>query len=195
VENVKVEAWDFITTDQNQVAGGAIITNITDQVLTGTYYIITVSDAQDRVCLVSRGFIHMLLPGETLNFSPGILYPPTTSTPTHVDLIIVPGEFGEYPLAYNPLSITRSELLLEQEPPVARITVLNNLNASLSSVLVTLVLKDEDGKIVGGGQALSGLILTGSTLQVDVPVAYLGSPETLTISASVTLPTGVVIGQ
>jgi hypothetical protein len=195
-KNIRVEDWDFIITDEGQVAGGAILTNITDQVLTGTYYIITISDAQDRVCAVSRGFIHMLLPEETLNFSPGILYPPTTSTPTHVDLIIVPGEFGEYPLAYNPLSITQSALLLEeQEAPIVRVTVLNNLNASLSGSLVTVVLKNERGRIVGGGQALTGPIRAGSTLQVDVLVAFLANPENLTISASVTLPPGVVIGE
>ena len=195
-KNVKVQDWDFIITDQGYVAGGAILTNITDQVLTGTYYIITVADAQDRVCAVSRGFIPMLLPGETLNFSPGVLYPPTTAQAAKVDLIIVPGEFGEYPLAYNPLSITQSTLLLEeQEVPIVRMTVLNNLNASLSGTLVTVVLKNELGRIVGGGQALTGQILAGSTLQVDVPVGFIGNPENLTIAASVTLPTGVVIGE
>jgi len=195
-KNVKVQDWDFIITDQGYVAGGAILTNITDQVLTGTYYIITVADAQDRVCAVSRGFIPMLLPGETLNFSPGILYPPTTAQAAKVDLIIVPGEFGEYPLAYNPLSITQSTLLLEeQEVPIVRTTVLNNLNASLSGTLVTVVLKNEHGRIVGGGQALTGQILAGSTLQVDVPVGFIGNPDNLTIAASVTLPTGVVIGE
>lgn len=105
---------DFIISEDGHVSGGAILTNVTNQVLTGTYYIVTVADAQDRVC-VSRGFIHMLLPGETLNFSPGILYPPTTAQAAKVDMIIVPGEFGEYPLAYNPLSITKSTLLLEEE--------------------------------------------------------------------------------
>lgn len=195
-KNIKVQDWDFIITGQGYVTGGAILTNITDQVLTGTYYIITVADAQDRVCAVSRGFIPMLLPGETLNFSPGILYPPTTAQAAKVDLIIVPGEFGEYPLAYNPLSITQSTLLLEeQEVPIVRTTVLNNLNASLSGTLVTVVLKNERGRIVGGGQALTGQILAGSTLQVDVPVGFIGNPENLTIAASVTLPTGVVIGE
>jgi hypothetical protein len=195
-KNIKVEDWDFIITDEGYVAGGAILTNITDQVLTGTYYIITIADAQDRVCAVSRGFIPMLLPGETLNFSPGVLYPPTTANAAKVDLIIVPGEFGEYPLVYNPLSITQSALLLEeQEAPIVRTTVLNNLNASLSGTLVSIVLKNEDGRIIGGGQTLTGPVRAGSTLQVDVPVEFLGSPENLTIAASVTLPTGVVIGE
>ena len=108
----------------------------------------------------------------------------------------MPGEFGEYPLAYNPLSITKSTLLLEEgEAPVVRTQVLNNLNASLSGTLVTVVLKNELGRIVGGGQALTGPILAGSTLEVDVPVEFLGNPENLTIAASVTLPTGVVIGE
>ena len=102
--NIKVENWGFVTTSSGQLAGGAVLTNITDRVLTGTYYILTVSDNQGRVCLVAKDFINMILPGETLNFSPGLLRLPKTVVPSQVDLLIVPGEFGEYaPVSYTHL--------------------------------------------------------------------------------------------
>ena len=38
--NIKVEDWSFVTTSSGQLAGGAVLTNITDRVLTGTFYIL-----------------------------------------------------------------------------------------------------------------------------------------------------------
>ena len=147
--------WRIGALDQAWSASGAVLTNITDRVLTGTYYILTVSDNQGRVCLVAKDFINMILPGETLNFSPGLLRLPKTVVPSQVDLLIVPGEFGEYALAYNPLSTTQPLLDLEGESPFVRVNVLNNLNAGISTVLVSVVIKDQQGKIVGGGQILT----------------------------------------
>jgi hypothetical protein len=193
--NIKVENWGFVTTSSGLLAGGAVLTNITDRVLTGTYYILTVSDNQGRVCLVAKDFINMILPGETLNFSPGLLRLPKTVVPSQVDLLIVPGEFGEYALAYNPLSTTQPLLDLEGESPLVRVNVLNNLNAGISTVLVTVVIKDQQGKIVGGGQILTDRVPPNGSLGAAVPVAFLGDPETFTVYASATLPVSAIIGQ
>ena len=193
--NIKVENWGFVTTSSGLLAGGAVLTNITDRVLTGTYYILTVSDNQGRVCLVAKDFINMILPGETLNFSPGLLRLPKTVVPSQVDLLIVPGEFGEYALAYNPLSTAQPLLDLEGESPLVRVNVLNNLNAGISTVLVTVVIKDQQGKIVGGGQILTDRVPPNGSLNAAVPVAFLGDPETFTVYASATLPVSAIIGQ
>lgn len=184
-----------MTTSSGLLAGGAVLTNITDRVLTGTYYILTVSDNQGRVCLVAKDFINMILPGETLNFSPGLLRLPKTVVPNQVDLLIVPGEFGEYALAYNPLSTTQPLLDLEGESPLVRVNVLNNLNAGISTVLVSVVIKRPAGKIVGGGQILTDRVPPNGSLSAAVPVAFLGDPETFTVYASATLPVSAIIGQ
>ncbi|MFZ3070801.1 MAG: FxLYD domain-containing protein [Anaerolineaceae bacterium] len=193
--NIKIEDWNFILTADHQVAGGAILTNITDRILTGSYYIITVSDEQDQVCLVEKNFINYFLPGEAQYFSPGVLTAPASSSPTHVDLIVIPGEFGEYDLAYNPLVTSQSILLTDQATPTVRVTVLNNLNASISTVLVTTLLLDAQGTIIGGGQTYSGALPANSSLDVDVPVAVMGDLENLTINSSATLPQSATIGQ
>ena len=193
--NIKVEDWSFVTTSSGQLAGGAVLTNITDRVLTGTFYILTVSDAQGRVCLVAKDFINMILPGETLNFSPGVLQLPQTVVPSKVDLLIVPGEFGEYALAYNPLSTSQPLLDTEGESPLVRVNVLNNLNAGISTVLVSVLIKDPQGKIVGGGQILTERVPPNGSLRVAVPVAFLGDPESLTVTTSASLPASAIIGQ
>ncbi|MGV7975393.1 MAG: hypothetical protein AB2L16_00680 [Anaerolineaceae bacterium] len=193
--NIKVEDWSFVTTSSGQLAGGAVLTNITDRVLTGTFYILTVSDAQGRVCLVAKDFINLILPGETLNFSPGVLHLPQTVVPSKVDLLIVPGEFGEYALAYNPLSTSQPLLDTEGESPLVRVNVLNNLNAGISTVLVSVLIKDPQGKIVGGGQILTERVPPNGSLRVAVPVAFLGDPETLTVTTSASLPASAIIGQ
>ena len=193
--NIKVEDWSFVTTSDGQLAGGAVLTNITDRVLTGTFYILTVSDAQGRVCLVAKDFINMILPGETLNFSPGVLQLPQTVAASKVDLLIVPGEFGEYALAYNPLSTSQPLLDTEGGSPLVRVNVLNNLNAGISTVLVSVLIKDPQGKIVGGGQILTERVPPNGSLRVAVPVAFLGDPETLTVTTSASLPASAIIGQ
>lgn len=194
-DNIKVEDWSFVTTSSGELAGGAVLTNITDRVLTGTFYILTVSDEQGRVCLVAKDFINMILPGETLNFSPGVLRFPKTVSPSKVDLLIVPGEFGEYALAYNPLSTSQALLDTQGESPLVRVNVLNNLNAGISTVLVNVLLKDPRGKIVGGGQILTEHVPPNGSLRIAVPVAFLGDPETLTVTTSATLPVSAIIGQ
>ena len=193
--NIKVEDWNFVTTSGSQLAGGAVLTNITNRVLTGTYYIITVSDAEGRVCLVAKDFINMILPGETLNFSPGVLLLPKTAAASKVDLLIVPGEFGEYALAYNPLSTSQPVLDVEGENSLVRVNVLNNLNAGISTVLVTVLIENQQGKIVGGGQLLTDRVPPNGSLRVAVPVVFLGDPETLTVHTSATLPVSAIIGQ
>jgi len=194
-DNIKVEDWSFVTTSSGELAGGAVLTNITDRVLTGTFYILTVSDDQGRVCLVAKDFINMILPGETLNFSPGLLRLPKTVAASKVDLFIVPGEFGEYALAYNPLSTSQPLLDVEGESPLVRVNVLNNLNAGISTVLVSVLIKDPQGKIVGGGQILTDRVPPNGSLRVAVPVAFLGDPETLTVTTSASLPASATIGQ
>jgi len=193
--NIKVEDWSFVTTAEGQLAGGAVLTNITDRVLTGSFYILTVSDAQGRVCLVAKDFINLILPGETLNFSPGVLRLPGTVAPSKVDLLIVPGEFGEYALAYNPLSTSQALLEIEGESALVRVNVLNNLNAGISTVLVSVLIQNQQGRIVGGGQILTDRVPPNGSLRVAVPVAFLGDPETLTVITSATLPISAIIGQ
>ncbi|HPX65073.1 MAG TPA: hypothetical protein PLW45_00545 [Anaerolineaceae bacterium] len=102
-----------------------------------------------------------------------------------VDLIIVPGEFGSSQLGYNPLSASQAALTDDNQ---ARVSVVNNLSIDLQNALIYVLVYNEDGQIVGGGQHLSETIKSASATEVIVPVAYHGDRENLSLKAFATLP-------
>ena len=194
-QTIKVNDSDFVLTTDHWVGGGAQIQNQSDHLLTGTFYLLTVSDTQGRVCLVQKGFIDLIWPGEALTFSPGAARLPQESTPYKTDLLIVPGEFGEHPLAYNPLVTAQGALVPDVAESIARVSIINNLNANISSTVVFVLLRNADGQIVGGGRLQTGSVPAASSITVDVPVAVIGDLENLTVETSATIPADAAIGQ
>jgi hypothetical protein len=191
-ENIEVRQWNFIVDDYQHVSGGALLKNLTDRLLTETYYLLTVTDAADKVCLAEQGYIDLIWPEQELVFSPGILDLPVDCVAQQVDMIIVPGEFGQLQLGYDPLEAGMP--VVNETGDSASVNVINNLNADISSAVVYLVITDASGKIVGGGAAQSGNIRANSSLTVQVPIIYLGIIEELKFEASVSIPKDVTIG-
>ena len=291
-DTVKVKDWNYEVNGQMQFAGGAVLENLSDNLLTDTFYILTLSDEFGKVVISDMGYIDYIWPkeeilfasvaqdvpfteyypeknptpspSETLELSPTIpldqaeptatpkahgigglarpvsqdTYPietptdpveptsiietpeppgddptpeaPTdepakpenTPTPTEtvdpnrpeptriypehftVDLIIVPGEFGSSQLGYNPLSASQAALIDDNQ---ARVSVVNNLNIDLQNVLIYVLVYNEQGEIVGGGQQLSEIVKSASATEVVVPVAYNGERESLTLKAFATV--------
>ena len=191
-ENVEVKQWNFIADDYQHVSGGALLRNLTDRLLTQTYYLLTVTDAADKVCLAKQGYIDLIWPKQELSFSPGVLNLPADCVAQQVDMIIVPGEFGQFQLGYDPLEAGAP--VLNETGDSTTVNVINNLNADISSGTVYVVITDPDGKIVGGGSAQSGNIRANSSITVQVPVIYIGPVENLTFKASVGIPLDVTVG-
>ena len=65
--------------------------------------------------------------------------------------------------------------------------MVNNLNIDLQNVLIYVLVYNEQGEIVGGGQQLSEIVKSASATEVVVPVAYNGERESLTLKAFATL--------
>ena len=65
--------------------------------------------------------------------------------------------------------------------------MVNNLNIDLQNVLIYVLVYDEQGEIVGGGQQLSEIVKSASATEIIVPVAYKGERESLTLKAFATL--------
>jgi len=191
-ENIEVRQWNFIVDDYQHVSGGALLKNLTDRLLTETYYLLTVTDAADKVCLAEQGYIDLIWPEQELVFSPGILDLPVDCVAQQVDMIIVPGEFGQFQLGYDPLEAGTP--VVNEGGETASVNIINNLNADISSAVVYLVITDASGKIVGGGAAQSGNIRANSSLTVQVPIIYLSKIENLKLDASVSIPKDVTIG-
>ena len=191
-ENIEVTQWNFIADDYQHVSGGAELENLTDRLLTETYYLLTVTDAAGKVCLATQGYIDLIWPEQELVFSPGILDLPVDCVAQQVDMIIVPGEFGQFQLGYDPLEAGTP--VVNETGDFASVNIINNLNADISNAVVYVVITDPEGNIVGGGSVQSGNIQANSSLTVQVPVIYLGITEELKFEASVSIPKDVTIG-
>jgi hypothetical protein len=192
-ENIEVKQWNFIADDYQHVSGGALLRNLTDRLLTETYYLLTVTDSADKVCLAEQGYIDLIWPEQELVFSPGILDMPLDCVAQQVDMIIVPGEFGQFQLGYDPL--VAGVPVVDAGGETVSLNIINNLSANISSTVVYVVITDADGKIVGGGSIQSGTIHANSSITVQVPIIYLGKLEDLEINVSVSIPKDVTIGQ
>ena len=191
-ENIEVKQWNFIADDYQHVSGGALLKNLTDRLLTETYYLLTVTDTADKVCLADQGYIDLIWPEQELVFSPGVLDLPADCLAQQVDMIIVPGEFGQFQLGYDPLEAGTP--VVNETGDSASVNVINNLNADISNAVVYLVITDASGKIVGGGFVQSGNIRANGSLTVQIPIIYLGKIENLKLDASVSIPMDVTVG-
>ncbi|MEA4812825.1 MAG: hypothetical protein VB108_09680 [Anaerolineaceae bacterium] len=192
-KNIKLINWGFIVDEHNRVSGGAELQNLTDRTLTHNYFMLTVYNSAGQVCLAENVSLDALWPHEEAAFSPGILDLPLNCEAKTVDLKVLPGEFGQNPLAYNPLVVSNVALVKEETGTVAKLRVVNNLNADISSASTVVILKNASGKIVGGGLQMTGNIPANGMLETSIALAYAGSLDDITLSASASIPDGVII--
>lgn len=187
----KVE-WNFAVDRYNQITGGAILKNITDQTLVETYAILTVSDENNRVCYANHAYYDVIWPQETVSYAVTPSRLPEDCLASNVDLVIVPGEFASFPVEYNPLVAFQAAFVDEDN---VSLSVINNLNSSISQARVYVVLRNPEGRIVGGGFHVSEDVRSASATGIIIPVAYLGDQKELSIFAFATLPADVQFGQ
>lgn len=190
--SIKVEEWNFAVDQYNQITGGAILKNETDQVLTETFVILTVSDQNNQVCFASTAYYEVIWAEETAIYSVAPVELPESCQGRKVDLVVVPGEFGGFSTDFNPLLASQAAF---SDQNSVNISVVNNLNTSISHARVYVILRDSENRIVGGGYETTGLVRSGSAISVNVPVSYLGNQEELSIFAFATLPADVQFGQ
>jgi len=191
-DSVKVDEWNFAIDQFNQITGGALLKNETDQVLTETFVILTVSDQNNQVCFASTAFYDVIWAEETAIYSVAPVELPETCQGRKVDLVVVPGEFGGFSTDFNPLLASQAAF---SDQNSVNISVVNNLNTSISHARVYVILRDSENRIVGGGYETTGLVRSGSAISINVPVSYLGNQEELSIFAFATLPADVQFGQ
>ena len=189
---VSSEDWNFAVDQYNQITGGAVLKNETERVLSETFIILTVSDENNSVCFASNSYYDVIWPNETVVYAVTPTRLPDACLGKKVDLVVVPGEFGLSPVDFNPLLASQAAFT---DQDTVSVSVVNNLNTSISHARVYVILRDSAGRIVGGGYQTTQLIRSGSSTSVTVPVAYLGDQESLTISVFATLPADVEFGQ
>jgi hypothetical protein len=184
--------WNFAIDQYNQITGGAVLKNETDRILTETFVVLTVSDENNQVCFAISSYYDVIWPEESVAYSVAPSSLPETCQGRKVDLVVVPGEFGQFPADFNPLLASQAAFAAQS---TVKVSVVNNLNASISQARVYVIIRDSADQIVGGGYGTTEIIRSGSSLSVAVPVAYLGNQEELSVSAFATLPADVEFGQ
>ena len=189
---VSSDDWNFAVDQYNRITGGAVLKNETERVLSETFIILTVSDENNSVCFASNSYYDVIWPNETVVYAVTPTGLPDACLGKKVDLVVVPGEFGISPVDFNPLLASQAAFT---DQDTVSVSVVNNLNTSISHARVYVILRDSAGRIVGGGYQTTQLIRSGSSTSVTVPVAYLGDQESLTISVFATLPADVEFGQ
>ena len=190
--SISIDEWNFAVDQYNQITGGALLKNETDQVLTETFVILTVSDENNQVCFASTAYYDVIWADETAIYAVAPSELPESCQGKNVDLVVVPGEFGEFSTDFNPLLASQAAF---SDQNSVNISVVNNLNTSISHARVYVILRDSENRIVGGGYETTGLVRSGSAISINVPVSYLGNQEELSIFAFATLPADVQFGQ
>jgi len=194
-KNIAFSQWNFIVDGQNQLTGAVELKNLTDRTLTNNYLILTAADADGKVCLAENKFLDALWPSEEAIFAMGIFDLPIDCEPETAYLKVIPGEFGQNPLAYNPLVASNAAIVIAEERLTVKVRVVNNLNTTIANALVSVLLKNTSGKIVGAGTLLTDSIPASGMLEVEVPSIFTGDINTLKPSASVSIPDGVITGK
>ena len=190
--SISNDDWNFAIDQYNQITGGAVLKNATDQILTETLTILTVSDESDQVCFANNAYFDVIWPTETVIYSINPTRLPDSCQGKKVDLVVVPGEFGQSVSDFNPLLASQAAFT---DKDTVKVSVINNLNASVSHARIYVILRNNAGQIVGGGFQTTELIRSGSSTSIDVSVAYLGNQEELSVDAFATLPADVEFGQ
>ncbi len=194
-QTLQAESSGFTVSQERQLSGGAILHNRSEQILRQSWYSVAVVDANDLVCASYNGWLPVIWPRQKLVFAVDRPYIPNDCDPVYEDLTLVPGEFGTFPIGYDPLVAAQAILVAEPPEGLVRVTVVNNLNASIHGAQAHVLLIDASGKVAGGGVAILDTAAPNSSSQVDVPVSALGDWVDLRVEASVLLPEDPMIGQ
>lgn len=77
-ETVQVKDWNFEVNEQLWFSGGAVLKNLSKNLVVDSFYILTLSDEQGRVVKSDMGYIDYIWPEEEVLFSPGAFEVPFT---------------------------------------------------------------------------------------------------------------------
>jgi hypothetical protein len=194
-KTLHTESSGFTVSQERKLSGGAILRNRSEQILRQTWYNVTVVDENEMVCASYNAYLPVIWPLQEFAFAVPNAYIPNDCTPAYEDLTIVPGEFGSYAIAYNPLYPAQAILVAEPPNALVRVTVVNNLNLPVHEAQVHVLLRNSHGKITGGGIATLHEAAPNTSTVLDVPVIATGDWLDLQVQASILLPELPLNGQ
>jgi hypothetical protein len=176
---ISVVADSFYTDQFGYLNGGIIIQNETDAVIEASLVYITFYDKDDHVTSTGSKYIDKLLPGDTLGLAPWISSPPEEAVTERYDILFLPGDLNEnYELDSNPFRVNSTSVTGDFDNYVL-VNFTNTYSKQVSEVDVYVLVFDEQGDIIGGGNTWTmEPTSAGGTGEIEVWVSY-GSNSTI----------------
>lgn len=170
--------------DDTNVGVGFVVTNPNAGfAVENSRYRSTAYAADGSVLSTDEGYIHLLLPSETLGVGSRMLLG-KGQTVDHVDVQILPGDYT----TSDPVpSFTTDNVTYKPGQFGDSVTgeITSPYTKDISSLLVYALAYDADGKIIGGGFTFLDFVPAGGKAAVDVTVAVAGKPETVELYGAV----------
>jgi hypothetical protein len=159
--------------------GGFILKNETDTALRTSLVYVTFYDENDNITTTSSLFINLLLPNDTMGFSPWVTTPPAEANVVRYDILILPGDPDPgYELTTNPFRVNSTTVTGDYNEYV-RVNFTNTYSKQVSEVDVFVLLYNQAGNIIGGGNTwTTEPTAAGATDEIEVWVSY-SSTETI----------------
>lgn len=176
------------------LAGGMLLKNNIDQLITGFNVLTTFYAADGSVCMKDYFGGDVLFPGETIGTSNGSIFFPEDCIPNNYESYVYPLSVAEPQLPSNPFSASNAQYSNEDYPKV-KVTITNNHNQRISDVTVNVLLYNTDGNIIGGSKDYLGEIAANGNAEMEIWVSDIGNQTIGKIEVYPTLTSYSIIGD
>lgn len=190
---ISVVASNFESFD-TYLAGGMLLKNNTDQLITGFNVLTTFYAADGSVCMKDYYGGDAIFPGETIGSSNGSIFFPEECIPNNYESYVYPLDVAEPQLPTNPFSVSNAQFSNEDYPKVT-VTITNNYNQRISDVTVNVLLYNTDGVIIGGSKDYVGEIVANGSAEMEIWVSDIGNQSIGKIEVYPSLTSYTIIGD
>jgi hypothetical protein len=167
-----------------QVGYGFLVHNTDAQALIRvSTYTVTVFDASGASLGTDTGTIQVLFPGETQGIGGGLTIPRDATAAT-IDVRLAAGELTPGN-GVNLFRTDKATFLPDPATPAVSGTVISTYRKTYNQVLVSALLYDAAGHIIGGGFTLLPFISAGGQADARVPVIVAGAPSRVELYAAI----------
>lgn len=166
---ISVEDMGYSLDDFDDISGGFVIENLTNDALKYSYFQVTFYDENDDVTATGSTYISLLLPGDTVGLSPIISFQPQGAVTDNFAVSVLPGEVvNDYEIDKNPFVI-KDVFFIDEDGKDIKVELTNTFNKSISNVDIYVLAYDEDGYILGGSNDwIIDPIAAGATIEHEM---------------------------
>ncbi len=150
LSKISIEDMGYGLDDFDDISGGFVIKNLTNDTFKYSYFQVTFFDEDDYVTATGTTYLNLLLPGDTIGLSPIISFQPAGAITDNFAISPFAGNIAnDFNLDKNPFEVLEVSFIDEYSKDIL-IKLTNTYNKSISHVDIYVLAYDEDGNILGG---------------------------------------------